>query len=84
MSNHVFELQAFQRGGGGAAAESSRAGAKSLAKEKADRLKSNAEASTSAANGKDPRLQPPERPEKNPTFKPGASTWNTDDPSQVS
>ena len=73
-------MQAFERGGGGAAAESSRAGAKSLAKNKGEK---STEASTPAVGGKDPRLQPPARQEKNPTFKPGASTWNTDDPSQV-
>lgn len=28
------------------------------------------------------RLQPPEPASKDPVFKPGASTWNTDDPKQ--
>ena len=44
--------QAFERGGGGASAELSRANAKSLSKAKNDRVNSNAEASTSGHNGK--------------------------------
>ena len=60
--------------------------AEALAKANAARRQSNKETSTSQAtpsDGKDPRLQPPTPAEKNPQFKPGASTWNTDDPSQV-
>ena len=33
--------------------------------------------------GPDPRLQPPKRDDSAVLFKPGASTWNTDDPDQA-
>ena len=50
----------------------------------AARKAANATAETSGTNrGPDPRLQPPERAERSVQFKPGTSTWNTDDPSQV-
>ena len=85
-------LQAFEAGGGGSIAEAGRLKAEAQAQARAlkeARKKANEEASTSApsstlvAGGKDPRLQPPTPEDRGPQFKPGAATWNTDDPSQV-
>ena len=84
--------QAFEAGGGGAIAEAGRLKAEAQAQARAlkeARKKANEEASTSApgsaavGDGKDPRLQPPNPEDRGPQFKPGAATWNTDDPSQV-
>ncbi|KAK9818308.1 hypothetical protein WJX72_010373 [[Myrmecia] bisecta] len=70
--------QAFASGGGGKKAEAHRI----LAEAKA--AAQQAEVKTKR-DGPDPRLQPPERQEKEASslFKPGASTWNTDDPKQA-
>ncbi|KAL3134863.1 hypothetical protein ABBQ32_007828 [Trebouxia sp. C0010 RCD-2024] len=70
--NSADSAVAFEEGGGGARAVAHRilAEAKAVASQKPK------------ADGPDPRLQPPEAVSKDAIFKPGASTWNTDDPKQ--
>ncbi|DBA73330.1 hypothetical protein WJX77_001957 [Trebouxia sp. C0004] len=70
--NSADSATAFEEGGGGARAVAHRilAEAKAVASQKPH------------AEGPDPRLQPPEPASKDAVFKPGASTWNTDDPKQ--
>ena len=75
-------MQVFESGGGGRKNAAMQALA---AAQLAARKAANASAETSGRNGgPDPRLQPPEKAERTAQFKPGTSTWNTDDPSQVS
>lgn len=81
-------MQAFEEGGGGkrAAALRALADAQLAAKgAKGAKAAPNGKVDSAAAerSGPDPRLQPPERSDSGPVFKPGAATWNTDDPKQV-
>ena len=75
-------MQALESGGGGRknAAMQALATAQLAARKAAN---ASAEASGREGGGPDPRLQPPDRAERVAQFKPGTSTWNTDDPSQV-
>ncbi|CAL5224657.1 g7376 [Coccomyxa viridis] len=81
-------LKAFEQGGGGKKAEAMRALAEAKAKAKAAAKAGDgqpaAENSSASREGPDPRLQPPNPEDRTmPNFKPGTSTWNTDDPSQA-
>lgn len=80
-------LQAFAEGGGGrkAAATRALADAQLAAKQAASSTatKDGEVVEKKKEGGADPRLQPPDRSKEGPIFKPGTSTWNTDDPKQV-
>eukprot|EP00884_Botryococcus_braunii_P021935 jgi/Botrbrau1/8425/Bobra.0237s0045.1 len=79
--NTEESAKAFAAGGGGKKVEALRLLAEAqLAQRDA---KGGAKAKEAPKEGPDPRLQAPTREPVLPVFKPGASTWNTDDPSQA-
>lgn len=75
LADAQLAAKANGKAAGKTAANASAAGAASAV--------GDAAADDKAASGPDPRLQPPDRDGNAPIFKPGASTWNTDDPKQA-
>lgn len=85
FTSHTAPVQAFEAGGGGkkTAAVHALAAAQLAARKASGAEAETSEPKQSAPSGPDPRLQPPDRADRIANFKPGAATWNTDDPKQV-
>ncbi|BDA49532.1 Peptidyl-prolyl cis-trans isomerase-like 2 [Coccomyxa sp. Obi] len=82
--NTADATKAFEQGGGGRKAQAARllAEAHSTAQKGNDKAEDTTQ--NGARSGPDPRLQPPKAEDRPAaTFKPGTSTWNTDDPDQA-